>query len=77
MAIQDAWDAALHVHSRATTIVIDPVPPDGPTGVDVPVTTAGHRVVDAGLVTLVRLVDVEPPHAIDPRTVASAAIRTE
>jgi hypothetical protein len=69
-AIHDAWDAAVHLHSRATETVIAPEPPAGPKDVDTPVTAAWHRVAGAGPVTLVD-VEVELPHAIAPREEAT------
>jgi hypothetical protein len=72
MAIHVAWDAALHVHSRATPIAIEPVPPDGVNAVEGAVTIAWHLPADVGLVTLETVVDVELPHAIAPSAIAIA-----
>jgi hypothetical protein len=63
IAIQGAFDVAFHAHSRATTIEMVPVPPDGVNDAGVLVAVAWQRVVEG----LVRLVAVELPQAVARR----------
>ena len=64
-----AWADTLQLHSRATPIEIEPVPPAGPNEAVELVTLGWHRTVDGD----VTFVAVELPHPL-ASTIAATAV---